>query len=134
MHLDTEAQWCRVWEWATFPPPHYPVIVHWKKELYWALLSIDFTVTAFVERQIELYAASESSESSDHSCAVSVQEYPVLCYLLGETAFTSIFPEADRKNKYESEDSVERKAQRGADFDSPDLFRFSLKEAEKMEV
>lgn len=78
-----------------------------------------------------MYAASESSESSDHSCAVSVQEYPVLWYLLGEAAFTSIFPEADRKNKYESKDNVERKAQRGADFDSPDLFRFSLKKLRK---
>lgn len=35
------------------------------------------------------------------------------------------------KNKYESEDSVERKAQRGADFDSLDLFRFSLKKLRK---
>lgn len=95
-------------------------------------ICIDFTVTAFVERQIV-------------SCMLHLKAvYPlitlllclhrstaVLWYLLEETAFTSIFPEADRKNKYKSKDCVGRKAQRGADFDSPDLFRFSLKKLRK---
>lgn len=75
----------------------------------------------------------EGGKFSDQSFTVSGWESPVLGSSWEKLFFTSIFPEADRgKKKYEAEENEGRKAEHGANIDSPDLSSgFCLKKLRK---